>query len=250
MVLGIVQSGEWGWNNNRTLSSLVGGALLLIMFLVRSARVKSPALDLKLFKDPNYRFANLTTLVFGITFTAMFFGFILFLTQVWGYSTLRAGLAITPGPLMVVFIAARTGRIADARGHRVLIFPGGLIFALGNLLLYTQAKTTPSFFFTWLPATLLIGIGVGLTLPALSSSAVHGLPSNRFAIGSAVNQAISQFGSAIGVALVIVLLGQPSMDEIVNAFDRVFLLLITGGLLTSLLSIGINTGKGKLQSWC
>lgn len=239
--LGIVQSEEWGWNDNRTIGALVVGVALLTVFLSRSARVKSPALDLKLFNDPNYRFANLATLVFGVAFNAMFLGLVLFLTQAWGYSTLRAGLAITPGPLMVVFVAPLAGRIADVRGHRILIVPGGLVFALGGLLLYARAQATPSFFDTWLPAAILIGVGVGLSLPALSSSAVYNLPPNRFAIGSAVNQAIRQLGAVLGVALVIALLGRPSPSQVLSAFDRIFALLIVCGLLTSLISMGINT---------
>ncbi len=253
--MGIVQSDEWGWNDSRTIISIVGGIALLILFLRRSAQVKSPALDLKLFHDPNYRFANLATLfhdpnyrfanlatlVFGMAFNAMFFGLVLFLTKVWGYSTLAAGLAITPGPLMVALVTPFAGRIADARGHRVLIVPGGIIFAMGSLLLYTQAQVTPSFFATWLPSAILIGIGVGLLLSILSSAAVHSIPPNRFAVGSAINQAIRQIGSVLGIAIVIALLGRPSPGELLSAFDRIFAFLIAGGLLTSLIGMNIKT---------
>jgi len=62
----------------------------------------------------------------------VFFGFVLFLTQVWGYSTLNTGLAITPGPLLVVAIAPLAGRMADVRGHRILLFPRGILLALGG----------------------------------------------------------------------------------------------------------------------
>ncbi|MBN3907308.1 MAG: MFS transporter [Nostoc sp. NMS1] len=239
--LGIVQSNEWGWNDNRTIITIVVGIALLILFLYRSTQVKSPAFDLKLFHDPNYRFANLATLVFGMSFNAMFFGLILFLTKVWGYSTLAAGLAITPGPLMVAFVTPFAGRIADSRGHRVLIVPGGIIFAMGALLLYTQAQVTPSFFAIWLPSAILIGIGVGLLLSILSSAAVHSIPPNQFAVGSAINQAIRQIGSVLGIAIVIALLGRPSPTELLNAFDRIFAFLIAGGLLTSLIGINIKT---------
>ncbi len=239
--LGIVQSDEWGWDNSRTIITLVAGIILLILFLRRSAHVESPALDLKLFNDSNYRFANLATLVFGMAFNAMFFGLVLFLTQVWEYSTFAAGLAITPGPLMVALVTPFAGRIADARGHRILIVPGGIIFALGALLLYTQAQVTPSFLTIWLPSAILIGIGVGLLLSILSSAAVHSIPPNRFAVGSAINQAIRQIGSVLGIALVIALLGRPSASELLDAFDRIFALLITSGLLTSLIGWNIKT---------
>ena len=241
IALATVQSSEWGWNNSRTLLCIASGVILLGLFLERSRRVPSPAVDLNLFRDANYRFANLATLVFYVAFTAAFFGFVLFLTQVWGYSTLNAGLAITPGPLLVAVVAPLAGRIADLRGHRILLFPGGILLALGGLWLLTQVNNTPAFFTAWLPATLLTGLGIGLTLPILSSAAVHGLPPNQFAIGSAVNQAIRQLGSVFGVALVIVLVGRVSPQDALRSFDQLFTVLIVGGLLISVLSLGIQT---------
>ncbi len=247
LALGIVQSHEWGWRNSPTIWVLVIGGVVLGMFLRRSARVKSPALDLRLFKDPNYRFANLSTFVFSAVFNAMFLGFMLFLTHVWKYSILHAGLAMTPGPLLVIVVASLAGPIADVHGHRILIVPGGLIFALGGLLMYAKAQTTPSLFALWLPTTLLIGLGVGLTLPALNSSAVHGLPSDRYGIGTAVNQAIRGLGAVLGVAVTIALLGEPSSNQVLDAFDCVFAFLIVGGLLTSLTGMCINTKPSVLS---
>ena len=72
---------------------------------------------------------------------------------------------------------------------------------------------------------------LGLTLPILSSAAVHDLPSTQFAIGSAVNQAIRQLGSVYGVALVVALVGNASSQIAVDAFDRLFIVPIIGGLL-------------------
>lgn len=101
------------------------------------AGASSPAVDLSLFSDRNYRFANLATFFFAIAFTAMFFNFVFFLTQRWHYTLLQTGLAITPGPLTVIPVAVAAGRIADRRGHRGLLIAGSLIFALGGALLYT-----------------------------------------------------------------------------------------------------------------
>ncbi|NJL20719.1 MAG: DHA2 family efflux MFS transporter permease subunit [Leptolyngbyaceae cyanobacterium SM1_3_5] len=241
-----VQSSEWGWNNRLTLLSLAGGELRWDCFSIAPVRVEAPAIDLKLFQNANYRFANLATFVFYIVFTAIFFGFVLFLTQVWGYSTLNAGLAITPGPLLVAVIAPFAGRIAVCDGgHRVLLVPGGILLAIGGFYLLTQAGTTPAFRTIWLPSTILIGMGVGLTLPILSSAAVHDLPPTQFAIGSAVNQVIRQLGSVFGVALVVVLVGKTSSQTALVVFDRLFLVPIVGGLLISALSFNIQTQRSN-----
>ena len=239
MALGIVESDQW--NQWYAGASLLAGVLLLALFLIRSSRVRTPALDLKLFQSVNYRFANLATFVFYTSFTATFFGQILFLTQAWGYSTLNAGLAITPAPLTVAFVAPFTGRIADRSGHRILIVPGGLLIALGGLWLLTHVQSTPAFWQAWVPALILLGLGVGLCLPSINSAAVHSLPQNRFAVGSAVNQAIRQLGSVLGVALVVALVGKSTGSNAITRFDQFFVLLALGGLLTSLAALGINT---------
>ncbi len=241
VALGVVQSSAWGWGDARTLGALVLGSVLLAGFGVRSSRVAAPALDVTLFSDPTYRYANLATFVFGIAFTALFFGFIFFLTRVWGYSVLQAGLAITPGPLMVIPVAVLGGRVADQRGHRALLVPGGVVFALGSSLLYLFATPTPAFWSLWLPVTLITGVGVGLLLPVLSAAAVSSLPPERFGVGSALNQAMRQLGSVLGVALVIALLAAATPGSPLLAFERIFLVLIVGGLLTSAISLGVRT---------
>ena len=225
----------------RTLGALLLGGVLLVGFVLRSSRVAAPALDVTLFRDPNYRYANLATFVFGIAFTALFFGFIFFLTRVWGYTILQAGLAITPGPLMVIPVAVLGGRIADKRGHRALLVLGGLVFAFGSLLLYLFATPEPALWRLWLPVTLITGTGVGLLLPVLSAAAVASLPPERYGVGSAVNQAMRQLGSVLGVALVIALLAAAVPASPLLAFDRIFLVLIVGGLLTSVISLGVRT---------
>jgi hypothetical protein len=101
--------------------------------------------------------------------------------------------------------------------------------------------SAPDFLATWLPRALVTGTGVGLVLPSLSGSAVHGLPSSRFALGSAINQAVRQIGSVIGVGLVIALLGRTHASNEVAAFRSVAAILVAGGVLTSLVCLGIET---------
>jgi EmrB/QacA subfamily drug resistance transporter len=241
LALGIVQSDRWGWGDSRTLAAFAAGAVILPLFVFRSATYHSPALDLSLFRSKNYRMANLATASFGIAFSAMFLGSVLFLNNVWGYSILESGLLIAPGPLIAAVVAAAAGRAADRIGHRPLLVTGGLIFAAGNIWRVFDTGLEHDIWTLWLPSLLLTGIGVGLTLPTLSSAAVHGLAPSRFAVGSAVNQTVRQLGAVLGVALVIALLGSPSPAELLDAFHRVFWLLAAGGIATALFSITIDT---------
>jgi len=244
ITLGIVASEAWGWLDWHTAGFVLTGVALLPIFIRRSLRVTSPALDLTLFADKNYRFANLATLLFGIAFFAMFLGNVLFLTQIWHYSTFKAGLAILPAPLMVIPVAVVSGRVASRYGHRVLVIPGGVLFALAGMGLLLRARLMPSYVSVWLPSSLLVGLGVGLCLPVLSSAAVHGLAPARFAVGSAVNQSVRALGAVLGVALAIALLGRDPRTAQLPNFQHVFALFVVCGFLTSATSIGIRTGTG------
>jgi EmrB/QacA subfamily drug resistance transporter len=242
LALGIVQTDEWGWSDPRTLTAFASSAMLIPLFVLRSAMASAPLVDLSLFRNHNYRIANIATLSFTTGFSAMFFGMILFLTTVWGYSTLQAGLLITPGPVLAAFVAAGAGRLADRIGHRPIMVPGGIIYAIGGAWLLANFGAEREVLTVWLPSILLTGIGVGLTFPALSSAAAHGLPPHRFAVGSAVNTTIRQIGFVLGVAFVVALLGTPeSPDDTLTAFERVFALLVIGGLTTAVFSTALDT---------
>ena len=193
-------------------------------------------IDLSLFRSNNFRLANVATFVYAIGFVATFFGNIQFLTGVWHYSILRAGFAIVPGPLVVAALAPIAGSLAGRYGQRVLLVPGGLTIAASQVWLATQVGATPHWFAEWLPANLLIGLGVAMCLPQLSSAAVQGLPSDQFASGSAINQATRQVGSTIGVAMVVALVGTPSATNAVARFERVWWMVALTGLVVSFTS--------------
>jgi EmrB/QacA subfamily drug resistance transporter len=240
LTLAVIGSGDWGPTSLRTLAALVTGAASFVLLLVHSSRSRSPAVDLTLFRDLNFRVANWTTLVFSIAFTAMFFGLILFLTQVWGYSILRAGLAMTPGPLTVMPFAILGGRIAARRGHRGLLVTGGVVYALTGLVFLLFASATPRYLALFLPTSLGVGLAVGLVMPSLSAVAAHGLSSERYALGVAVNQAIRQLGSVLGVGVVIALVSRAAIGQLAP-FRGVFAVLVAGGLATAILGAGAAT---------
>jgi len=239
LALGLVRGREWA--APAILACLTAALALLAWFWIRSRRVPSPALDVSLFESKSFLFANIATLVFGATFSAMFLGSVLFLTGVWGYSILQAGLGMSPGPLLVMAVAPVTGRLGGRLGHRALIVPGGVIFALGFLWRYLATSPTPHYVAEWLPPMVLSGIGVGLVLPALAAASTWSLPPNRFAVGSGANQAIRQMGSVLGVGAVVALAGSAHGPGALRAFSRVFLLLALGGLSTALIAAAIDT---------
>ena len=185
---------------------------------------------------------NLAGLVFGAAFSSMFFGSILFLTNVWGWSILAAGFGVAPGPALVALLAPRMGAIAGRLGQRPLLITGGLLYAVGGAWRLVLLDDTPSYLADYLPSMLLTGAGVACISPQLSSAVAQSVPMSRIGVGGAVLQAVRQFGGTFGVALTIAFLGRPSdLAAALAGFDRIWLIAVIGGLVTSALSVPLVT---------
>jgi MFS family permease len=226
----------WGWGSARFLGTMTVALALVAVFVWRCSRVPNPLVDLSLFRARNFRWANAAMVVFATGFNAMFLGNVLFLTRVWEYSIMEAGLAISVGPMVVAVMAPFFGRLAGRIGQRRLLIPGGFVWAAGGAYLLAFATTTPDYVGTYLPAVLLTGLGVALCLPQLSSAAVQGLPADRFGSGSAINQAVRNLGGTFGVALVVAFTAALAADELLDGFRQVWWLLVVSGLGVSLLA--------------
>jgi len=239
LALAITQGEDWGWTSGRVLGSL-GASLVLGAAVVRRARTHAaPALDLRLFENRTVRLANAATVAYGVGFFAMLLTNVLFLTEVWGYSTLRAGLAITPGPLVVAALSRPAGSLAARIGYGKVLVAGGLVFASAQLWSATLVDGEPAYLARWLLPSLLGGLGVALTFPVLSAAAVAGLPADRFAAGGALNQTCRQLGAVLGVALLVAILGTPaSPAQAVSHLHRVWVLCAVAGGMSALISLG------------
>src|SRR4051812_31794157 len=239
VALGIVQGNQWEWTSVRTLGALAAGLLVLGWFVRRSLRVAHPALDLTIFSRRSARWGNVATAAFTIGFTAMFFALIQFTIGVWHYGVVRAGLAMVPGPVVVVVLAPLFGRLAARIGQRALLVPGGLVYAAGGIVLLTSVGAEPSYATELLPAGLLGGLGVAMVIPQLTSASVQGLPADEFGAGAAVHQATRQLGATFGVALTVALLGTLTPANALDHFQRVWWMLVICSLLTSLAALAL-----------
>jgi NTE family protein len=168
-------------------------------------------------------------------------GNVLFLTSIWGYDLLTAGLAVLPGPLWTTAVAGPAGRLADRFGHRAVIVPGALLTAAGIMVL-RSAGAEPDWVGVWLPGATLTGIGIGLAFPVLGAAAVRDIPVDRFATASAVNAAFRQVGAVLGTALLITIVGEPDtlVDSLASA-DRAYAFAALAALLSGAVALGLGT---------
>jgi EmrB/QacA subfamily drug resistance transporter len=232
LALGLVEGNSWGWTSAATLGSFAGAALLLAAVIARCLTHPRPIVDLALMRIPSFRHGTLGTLLFASAFFSMILGNILFLTGVWGYSVLSAGLAVAPGPLASAIIAGPAGRLADRFGHRAVIVPGTLVYAAG-LLVLRGAGLEPDYAGVWLPGQVLVGIGIGLAFPTLGAAAAADIPPERFGVASAVTGAGRQLGAVLGTALLIAIVGEPeTLAAAAAAADDAYLFGIGAAVLS------------------
>jgi MFS family permease len=143
--------------------------------------------------------------------------------------------------VLVTVLAPRLGALAGRIGQRPIMVVGGLFFAAGGLYRVVLLGAEQRYVVDYLPSMLLTGVGVACCLPQLSSAVAQSLPPNRIGIGGASLQAARQFGGTFGVALAIAFIGRPDgLVEALEAFDRVWWVIVVGGLATTLLVLPID----------
>jgi EmrB/QacA subfamily drug resistance transporter len=243
--LAIVQGPAWGWGSDRVVAAFAASALLFPAFVLRSARQRAPVFELELFRVRSFAVANAGVLVFAAGFYALLLSNVLFLTGVWGYSALHAGVALTPGPIMAMLAAPLGGRLSDRFGQRVVAAPGGLVFAAGALVLVLATGAHAHYATAFLPGILLTGTGVGLSFSGFSSAAVAELPHARFATGSAISSTSRQIGAVVGIATLIAVLGTPAPADAVGDFHRAWLLMVATGAAAGLLALALGRVRAR-----
>jgi EmrB/QacA subfamily drug resistance transporter len=221
LVFGVIKGSEdWGWTDPRVLGAFAAAAVLGVLFVRRSARHRAPLFELSLLRSRTFAASNAMTIVASAGFYGYTLCNVLFLTYVWGYSALEAGLALTPGPFIAAAVAGPTSRLAERFGHRWVLVFGAIVWGAGVFWFVTQVGLFPDFVGAWLPGMVLLGIGAGATFPNLSGAAVASAPGESFGTATGLNSVARQVGAALGVAIVIAIIGMPTLFEATAAFDR------------------------------
>ncbi|MFJ4679708.1 DHA2 family efflux MFS transporter permease subunit [Kitasatospora sp. NPDC088783] len=207
LTLGVTEGVTWGWLSVKTVVVLVAGLAALALALLRSTSHPVPAVEMPLFRNGGFAATNVVSLLYGMAQYPWLLVGVLYITDLWQYSEMEAGLAMTPGAIFASVAALNMGKIAPKIGGPRGVTLLGLvaILACGFLMIFGLTSHA-AFLALWLPAGFIVGIGMGATTMGTSSAAAFSAPPTKFAVGSGVNTTSRQFGGALGIAALAVIM--------------------------------------------
>lgn len=240
---GLVEAPDNGWGSVQTIGAIAAGMVMLVLTWVRSRKPAEnwiPTLDTKLLSVRPFAMACLTGLLFMISFAAMLLAGVLFYTGVWGYSVLEAGLAFFPGPAMAGIFSVIGSRIGARFGAGPVAATGCGFVIVGAMSWVALLTNEPAYLTHQLPGLLLTGVGVGLVLPNIAAAVASTLPPASLATGTAVLSASRQVGAALGVAILVALLGAAAISGTADDFDQAWMLIAIGAAAAGVTALTIG----------
>ncbi|WP_428535878.1 MFS transporter [Rhodopila sp.] len=221
LIFAIVKVNDWGWNSPGIGLSFAASIACLVLFVRQCLGSRNPFIEPALFKVRQFTGAALVMGPYSIAFGAMLFSAAVWEQTAWGWSALKTGLAIAPGPLLVPITSLLlAGRLIARFGVATVITAGIAFFVAGLVFWATFIGPQPNAALVVL-GMVLTGIGVGLAFPTLMGVSASSLPPSSFATGSGVINMIRQAAIAVGVAIFVAVVASPTSPAArVSAFHR------------------------------
>ena len=157
-------------------------------------------LPLDLFRNRTYAGANLVMLLVALAMFGVFFFLSLYMQNVLGYSAVQTGAAFLPMTILIILIAPIAGKTSDRFGSRWLMTAGMVLIAVQ--LLYFSRLGVDASFWDLLPAFLVGGVGMALTMTPSAAAATRSVSVDKAGVGAAVLNASRQIGGSLGIALI------------------------------------------------
>jgi hypothetical protein len=212
----LVEVADWGWASSSFLGLLLAAALCTGAVVARSFRHPAPVLEPGLFRSRTFSGAGAASVLYYAAFGAFLLNTVEYLTTVWRFTPLEAGLAIAPGPLMVLpfarLVAPRLIPLLGGVGRVAALGCG--VGAAAQVLWLVLLQIQPAYVTHLLPAQLLGGAGVGLAIPSLLGAGSAGLPLANLGTGSGILNMARQVGTVLGVAALVAALTVAAPDPL------------------------------------
>ncbi len=196
---GLIEGPAVGWLSPAVLVALIGGVVLLALFVLVEARVQNPMVPLGFFRVRNFTGANLATLGVYAALSGAIFSVVLYVQNVMGFSAVAAGASLLPISAMMFLFAARAGKLAGRFGPRFFMIVGPAIVGAG-MLLFLRVAPQSGYWGAVFPAVMVLSAGLCLTVAPLTTTVMTSVPAHNSGIASAINNVASRVAGLLAIA--------------------------------------------------
>ena len=219
LVYALIEGNGKGWTSPLILGLFAVAAVSGAAFVLLELHQRLPMFDVKLFRNPTFAGANVVALLVSLAMFGVFFFISLFMQNILGYSAVRAGAAFLPMTLLIIVVAPLAGRASDRLGSRWLM-TGGLALLGCSLLVFAQLQPDSSYL-ALLPAMILGGIGMAVTMTPMTAAALSAVPVDKAGVGSGMLNTFRQVGGALGIAVMGAILASGSQSALADGANPV-----------------------------
>lgn len=203
------QGNSWGWTSWKTLSLILLGVVLLVLFVLRELKAEVPLLNLRVFR--NRRFTAMLS-IYSLVTIAMYAGTYLtplFLQTVEGATTLKTGLILLPSSILLALLSPIVGKLYPKFGP-VKLISAGILFIFIGLFMLSRLQTNISYsFIMW--AMVVRNLGIGLANVPSSTASMEEIPVEWSGHATSINNWVRNVLSSLGIAVFTSLLSSRSL---------------------------------------
>jgi EmrB/QacA subfamily drug resistance transporter len=207
LTYGLIRAGERGLSDPLVFGPMLIGAAALVMFFVAESRAKDPMIPLAFFRLSNFGPIQAYTFILWAALQGTTFFVPFRLMQVQGFAPTQAGVALLPLVVMASILSRWFGRLADRHQPRIFLIVGACLNGCGFLALAIPDAGT-SYLVSFMPALILIGIGMGVCQVPVTVIAMNAAGPGNVGTSSAINNMAARTGGLIAIAVFGLILAQ------------------------------------------